>query len=58
MNLARSSRGMSQDPFEEKPYQARTLGQRLKPTIDAATRERNRAARKARISGWAINIGE
>ncbi|KAI4519286.1 hypothetical protein K523DRAFT_238664 [Schizophyllum commune Tattone D] len=42
--------------FDEKPYQARTLGQRLKPTIDAATRERNRAARKARISGWAINI--
>jgi len=42
-------------PVEEKPHR-RTIGERLDPSIVNAERERAHFARKAKITGYALNI--
>jgi len=42
-------------PVEEKRMMARTVGERLQPTLAVAMEERDKYARKARMTGYALN---
>ncbi|KAF8840123.1 hypothetical protein BDN67DRAFT_930923 [Paxillus ammoniavirescens] len=43
-------------PVEEKEHEQRTVGERLQPTIDHAVVERDKYAKKALWTGYALNI--
>ncbi|KIK92525.1 hypothetical protein PAXRUDRAFT_34482 [Paxillus rubicundulus Ve08.2h10] len=43
-------------PVEEKAHEQRTVGERLQPTIDHAVLERDKYAKKALWTGYALNI--
>ncbi|KAG2069199.1 hypothetical protein BDR04DRAFT_722560 [Suillus decipiens] len=42
-------------PVNENPHR-KTIGKRLKPTVDDAKKERAQYARKAKLAGYALNI--
>ncbi|KAI0300683.1 hypothetical protein B0F90DRAFT_1722372 [Multifurca ochricompacta] len=43
-------------PEEKETRQVRTAPERLQPTIDAATDERDKAAKRAKMTGYSINV--